>query len=402
MNLRLLKKIRLLIITHVVHYQFGGEIYAYGAYAREIELWADLFREVAIAAPCRAESPPGDCLAFQHANISIIPQLETGGRTLGAKMKQVLLLPRMIINLLSAARKADAIHVRCPGNLGLLGVLIAPLCSRRLIAKYAGQWGGYPGEPSSVRLQRWLLRSSWWHGPVTVYGSWPDQPSHVVPFFTSMLTDAQVFRAMSVAFMRNGKPIDHLLYVGRLSNSKHVDTFLEAIARMRDEGISFRCSVVGEGAARAELETQARELGIEQNVNFAGGVNFEQVQNFYAQSDVLVLVSETEGWPKALAEGMAYGLICIGSNRGLVPAMLSNGRGIVVEPGNAEQLADALREIVRSPQDFQPMRLRAAAWASQHSTEGLREALGELLTDHWICRPTPQDRPFKPARGAYT
>ncbi len=61
-----------------------------------------------------------------------------------------LLLPPMIWQLIACLRRADAVHVRCPGNLGLLGVLIAPLFSRRLIAKYAGQWTGYPGKPLPI------------------------------------------------------------------------------------------------------------------------------------------------------------------------------------------------------------------------------------------------------------
>jgi hypothetical protein len=46
-------------------------------------------------------------------------------------------------------RSADAIHVRCPGNLG---VLLAPLFTRRLVAKYAGQWNGHHGERFALRL----------------------------------------------------------------------------------------------------------------------------------------------------------------------------------------------------------------------------------------------------------
>jgi len=374
---------RLLIVSSVIHYQYGSGLYAYGPYAREVDIWADLFPEVIIAAPCRNEVPPGDCLAFTRPNISMRPQEETGGETFKAKARQILKLPTAVWGLSSAMREVDAIHVRCPGNLGLLGIVLAPLFSRYLIAKYAGQWCGYPSEAWSVRLQRSLLRSPWWRGPVTVYGRWPNQPSNVVPFFTSILTAEQIALARSAADKGKSGDVLQVLYVGRLSSDKNVDVLLSAVAKLRTQAIRLKCIIVGEGEHRSALEAQAKEMGVDDCAEFVGGVNFERVLGFYEQANVLILASESEGWPKAIAEGMAFGLICIGSNRGMVPDMLSEGRGLIVPPGDVDALAEALREIATAPEDYQLMRARAAAWSQQYSLEGLREALRELLSTRW-------------------
>ena len=221
---------RLCIVSHVVHYRHGGTVHAYAPYAREIEMWAGLFPEVRIAAPCEDGPPPGDAAPIDRSNVKMDPQPRTGGDSFGAKVKQALLLPVLAASLARALCKADAVHVRCPGNLGLLGVLMAPLFSRRLIAKYAGQWNGFPGEARTVRLQRAILRSGWWKGPVTVYGSWSDQPPWIVPFFTSVLDREQIERARRSASGRapNGRP--RVLFVGRLSRAKNVDALLDALA----------------------------------------------------------------------------------------------------------------------------------------------------------------------------
>src|ERR1035441_5054943 len=87
---------RLLIVSHVYHYRHEGAIYAYGPYTREIDIWADLFPEVRIASPLRNEVPPKDCLPFTRSNISMIPQMETGGDCFGAKLKQIALLPVLL------------------------------------------------------------------------------------------------------------------------------------------------------------------------------------------------------------------------------------------------------------------------------------------------------------------
>jgi glycosyltransferase involved in cell wall biosynthesis len=379
-------KIRcLLIVSHVVHYRHAGQWFAYGAYAREIDIWADLFPEVLIAAPCRDGMPAGDCLPLTRSNIALAPQRETNGHNWREKIVQLLVvIPQLVWTLARAMRRADAIHVRCPGHIGLLGAVLAPLFSRYLVAKYAGAWNGYPEEPWIWRLQRALLRSPWWRGPVMVYGDWPNQPAQVVPLFTSVLTAEQLERAQAVAGRKTPASPLTVLFVGRLSAGKNVHVLLSAVAALAREGIPLRCCVVGEGSERPALEAQVTRLDLWGWVEFAGGLPFDRVLDYYEGSDALVLASEAfEGWPKAITEAMAFGLICIGSDRGLVPAILGDGRGLVVAPGDVEALASSLRQIAISPEAFQSMRERAASWSQQYSREGLREALRELLSIHW-------------------
>src|SRR3954468_689844 len=235
---------KLIITSHVIHYSHAGRLYAYGPYAREIDQWADLFSEVSIASPCRLQHPPGDCLPFERSNISMLPQKEAGGETLWAKLGLIASIPAMTWSLARAMRTADAIHVRCPGNLGLIGAILAPLFSRRIIAKYAAQWNGGPGEPFSARLQRAILSSSWWKGPVTVYGSWPGSPKHVIPFFTSLLTADQLDRAKASAARDRRGPTLRVLYTGRLSKAKNVDVLLRAVARVRAAGHHVATTII--------------------------------------------------------------------------------------------------------------------------------------------------------------
>lgn len=382
---------RLVVVSHVVHYRFEGRLFAYGPYAREIALWAELFAEIAIASPCRSERPPADALPLEAENISILPQVEAGGETFRAKLQLLAWLPVMIVRLVRAIAGADAIHVRCPGNLGLFGTVLAPLFGKPLIAKYAAQWSGSRGEGRLVRFQKWLLASSWWRGPVTVYGEWPDQPAHIVPFFTSLLSAEQMERARKSARRERSRTSWNVLYTGRLSQSKHVDAVLRALEAARRSGYPMTATIVGEGPERASLEALTEELRIQDAVEFTGGLAFEDVLERLERADILALVSETEGWPKAIAEAMAFGLIAIGSDRGFVPKMLAEGRGFVVPPGNSEELARCLVEIAQNPEHCDRMRRNAAGWAQQFSLEGLREAIRKLLLTSWkqSARPAP-------------
>lgn len=376
---------RLLVVSHVVHYCHDGRLHAFGPYSREIDRWAALFEHVTIAAPCRRAPPPFDALPFEATNLAIASQRETGGTTFRAKVAQLLALPALVWTLAAAMRRADAIHVRCPGNLGLLGSVLAPLFSRYVVAKYAGQWSAYPGEPWTERLQRAILRSRWWRGPVTVYGHWPDQPAHVVPFFTSVLTDAQVERARVATSRHLPSAAPRVLYVGRLDSVKNVDVLLAALAHLKAEGIDLDADIVGDGPERTALEQQAVAANLAGRVTFHGAVDLSRVLDYYERADVLVLASEAEGWPKAIAEAMTFGLVCIGADRGLVPKMLGDGRGLVVPPRDLPALAAALRQIAAAPERYQPMRRKAAQWAQRFSLDQVAHALRGMLAERWDC-----------------
>lgn len=378
-----LKDMNLLIVSHVVHYHYSGKFWAYAPYTREIDLWCDLFGHVTIAAPCRETQPPGDSEPFRRSNLSLFRQTETGGSSLPARLRQFLHLPGQIWRLVSAMRRVDAVHVRCPGNLGGLGVVLAPFFSKRIIAKYAGQWNGYPEEPFFYRLQRRILNSKIWSGPVTVYGQWPNQPSHVIPFFSSNVTMKQMERAQIIARSRKINIPLRVLFVGRLAEAKNVDVLISAVAELKALGISIECDIVGDGPFRGELEKMANQLGVCEFIHFAGGVPSEEVSHFYEQADVLVLASRSEGWPKVLVEGMSFGLICIGSNRGLVPTILDNGRGFTVSPRDKDALVSLLHQIALDPQKFQTLQVDAANWAQQYTLENLRNSIREILEKNW-------------------
>jgi glycosyltransferase involved in cell wall biosynthesis len=374
------------VVSATYHHRHHGQLWAYAPYARELAVWADLVPNLMVIAPEVDSPPPADTAPIDRTNVELLPLPATGGESVAAKLRQIVAIPRLLILLWRGLRGVDAVHVRAPGNTALLGLLVAPLRSRRLVAKYAGQWVGYPEEPLTVRFQRAVLRSRWWSGPVTVYGDWPDQPAKVVPFFTSVLDRAQVERAGEVASRRTPGEELHVLFVGRLTAPKRAVALVEALATLVEEGRAVRATIVGDGPERPSLEAAARRLGVEDRLDFRGAIPFDDVLDTYATADVLVLVSESEGWPKAIAEAMAFGVVCIGSDRGLVPWMLGDERGLVVPPGDADGLAEALRSLADDPGRRAAMAANAAAWAHPYSLEGLGDAVRELLEDRWGAR----------------
>jgi len=165
-----------------------------------------------------------------------------------------------------------------------------------------------------------------------------------------------------------------------------VGTLLRAVAALKRRGTDLECAVVGDGPERPSLEALSRQLGIADHVCFDGALSHDDVLSRYEWADVLVLASETEGWPKALAEGMAFGLSCVGSNRGMIPWMLADGRGLVVPAGDVEGLTQRLQDMASNDAAVVSMGEAASAWAQRFTLDGFRRSLQEVLGTQWIPR----------------
>jgi glycosyltransferase involved in cell wall biosynthesis len=140
---------------------------------------------------------------------------------------------------------------------------------------------------------------------------------------------------------------DDVVFVtpARLDPQKGIDVLLRA-ARAVD---GARFVIAGTGAERARLESQAAALGVHERVRFLG--HRADVPELLAASDAFVLPSLFEGTPLALLEAMAAGKPVVSSAIPGTDELVVDGEtGLLVQAGDPEALADALRRIVAEPE----------------------------------------------------
>ena len=161
--------------------------------------------------------------------------------------------------------------------------------------------------------------------------------------------------------LRGGPTSDHspiVGFVGRLSNEKGADIFLNAAAMILVELPSTKFVVIGEGPDRDKLESLIDQLKLRQSISMLG--RRDDMPSVYASLDIMVSASRQEGLPMAILEGMASSLPIIATPVGDVPAMVHDGlTGVMVPPENAASLASAIVTLLRNP--AQRERLGAAA-----------------------------------------
>ena len=146
---------------------------------------------------------------------------------------------------------------------------------------------------------------------------------------------------------RDGRPRETVIgSVGRLVKEKDFPTLVEAVSRLVQEGYNWRLEIVGEGSARGEIEHAITTNDAEQNVALIG-VD-QDVGRWLRRWSIFASSSIQEGQPIALLEAMAYGLPCVATAVGGVPDTMADGlEGIIVPPGDAQALSEALKTLIQ-------------------------------------------------------
>jgi glycosyltransferase involved in cell wall biosynthesis len=158
--------------------------------------------------------------------------------------------------------------------------------------------------------------------------------------------DAEVWRRAG----RAGGSRVEILNVGRLAAVKGQALLIDALARLRDEGIDAHCRIVGNGPEHETLEKRITELGLQDVVELTGAVGQDRIRELYEQSDIFCLPSFREGLPFVVIEALAMELAVVATRIMGIPELITHGqRGVLVSPGRADQLADALAELARDP-----------------------------------------------------
>jgi glycosyltransferase involved in cell wall biosynthesis len=154
--------------------------------------------------------------------------------------------------------------------------------------------------------------------------------------------------------------------LGRLDGVKGYDVLLRALPELPD----VRAVVIGEGAARPELERLARELGVAERVELPGWS--DRPAELLPGFDVFCLPSRSEGFPLSIVEAMFAARPVVATDVGSVREAVDEGRtGFVVPPDDVSALRDALDQLVCNRE----LRRRMGDAGRQRALQGFTSAV---------------------------
>lgn len=138
-----------------------------------------------------------------------------------------------------------------------------------------------------------------------------------------------------------------VLAVGRLENEKGFDLLLQSWKLVEDKYPEWRLKIVGEGSKRAELESLSTNLKL-LKVSLSGYTSNIELE--YENADIFVCSSRSEGFGMVLIEAQSYGIPVISFDCPVGPGeIIENGKnGILVENGETQKLAEAIKELIEN------------------------------------------------------
>jgi glycosyltransferase involved in cell wall biosynthesis len=169
--------------------------------------------------------------------------------------------------------------------------------------------------------------------------------------------DAKVFQA---APRTVAAAVPQLVSVGRLTPAKGQVLLIQACAQMRDQGVPFHLTMVGDGPDRSRVETEIAKHQLASQVSLTGSLTQEGVRAELARSDAFVLPSLAEGIPVVLMEAMASYVPCISTPVNGIPELIEHGHtGLLATPGDVDSLFLQLTQLCTNAGLRQRMALAA-------------------------------------------
>lgn len=175
-----------------------------------------------------------------------------------------------------------------------------------------------------------------------IEGGWPEDK---VVFLQNFADDAILDRAANAGADATDRENPYLLFFGRLSVEKGVDTLLRAFdAALPSLPQDMRLVVVGDGPDAADFKALASSLGCASRIEFAGYQTGGALQAYVERASLAIASSRwRENMPYSIVEAFAAGTPVVGTDIGGIPELVDEGKtGFICDPGDVQSMADAI------------------------------------------------------------
>jgi glycosyltransferase involved in cell wall biosynthesis len=365
----------------------AGHWLSYGGFPLQMSAVGSLFDEMTLLI---VQGRPRDGGIRLPGYARVVPLRPPTGVDTRRKLSVLAHLPYYLRIIGSQVRQADAVHVPLPGDMPFLGMLVALVMRKRLIARYGSSWVTTSQTTLMNRLTRACMRKFAGGSNVMLAtgasAAAPAERMHWIP--VTAISRAEVLTVRPDLNRAINHPL-RLAYVGRLSPEKGVAHLVEALALLRVESQHIErppcLAIIGDGPQRDELRALVKKRHCEDLVRFTGQLNRAELAGQLLQTDLCVLPSLSESFCKARLDAMLYGVPVmtteVGFGREIVGA--AGERGWVVPSGDTTALAAALRRVVTEPVDWPALRRHCRAYVEGQTLESWAEQIGQICARQW-------------------
>ncbi len=330
---------KLAIISHTPHYKKKGKISGWGSTVREINHLLEIFDEIYHIAPLHTEEPPDSSIEYQSDKIKFISLKPYGGEDIRQKFSILFTAPYNLKKINSVLKKLDRedwIQFRAPTAMGLYVLPFLKIMNKsKLWVKYAGNWK-MEDPPLSYRFQKWWLENNYQGSKVTINGYWEGQKAHILDFQNPCFDKDELDRAGKTGAAKNFEGKLTLCFAGSLTPNKGVDILLDALKMTEAKNDIEEMIFAGDGSERKKYEKVASEINMK--ISFEGLLSRSELEKVYEKSHLIVLPSQSEGFPKVIAEAAAFGCVPLVSDVSSISQYFDETKSFLLKNINATEI----------------------------------------------------------------
>ncbi len=379
---------RLLVVSHKECWNElrGSGFVTVGGFPRQMLAISALFSETRLMISLRGSRLPAGAQELRGRHLVVDPLPEPPGRGTIRKLALLWWVPRHLRRLWRAVRRADAVHALVPGDVGLIGLLIALVQRKPLWVRHCGTWDNRATAADRF-LARLLPRIAGGRVVVMATGGGQAPPCPANPavrwiFSTALWRD----EIAGLAPARPWRPDEtlRLVQVGRLTAGKNAASAIRALPLIHGSYPQAHLDILGGGPLWTELRELAAGLGLGSCVTLHGNVDHDRVLARLLRCHLFLFPTRVaEGFPKAVLEAMACGLPVLVPEVSVLPELVAAGGGRVLEDTGPETLARAVLDLCAAPERLAGMAREARRSAQKYSLEEWQQLIRRRLERAW-------------------
>lgn len=383
-----LSKMRLAIISHKVCWNLPDSSSNYqtdGGFPLQIGAVSEMFDETKLLVPCEETKEKAGAIPITGKNLHIRPLSVSKSQGLIRKLGFPWWLIKNGRIIWREIHRADAVHAPIPGDVGTVGMIFALLQRKPLFVRYCGNWA----VQTTTAEQFWKWSMEKFAGGRNVMfatGGIDAAPSvrnsNIRWIFSTSLKNSDLEKSTIRRFPSDGKL--KLITACRLEERKGVDIVIKSFPLILKTFPQATLDVVGSGSLLNEFKLQTKKLNVGEKVTFHGKVSQPKVVELMKKAHIFCFpTSASEGFPKVVIEALACGLPVVTTKVSVLPQLIGQAGGILLDTATDENLAEAVISICGDAERYTRLSAKAIATARQYSLENWQTLIGENLRRDW-------------------
>ena len=382
---------KLLVISHKEIWRDKSSPSGYstiGGFPMQMKALSELFDSMKIIAMERSAVPPNGASWLVGKDLVVIGIPEPKGKNFIRKLSLVGWLLRYFDYLWKEITHAEVLHTPVPGDIGFIGLIIGLIQRKKIFVRHCGFWGRYTTFFDAVLGNLLIKISSLKNVIVFATGGGKTPPSLDAPnikwIFSSSITSEEMKNFVTTK-KRHNKDKIQLISVGRIVKDKNFQSVVSAMSILVKEK-SIHYHLIGDGEYLSELKSLSDNYKLNDAITFHGNLAHYHVFECLQQADLFVFPSNSEGFPKAVLEAMACGLAVIASNVSVLPNLVTDDCGAILDVDDPKRLVEVILKLTSDKKKLIQMGLNGQKKVMDLTIENWGNTIKDELEPYWnVC-----------------